>query len=95
MTLRIIVECYAVSFILTITYAEFREMALYAECNYTQCHYSECRFAECRGALGNRVLQVLTKKGFYSHDLNGNSIFALAVWVLQQQVALILMEVDP
>jgi hypothetical protein len=44
-TLSIIVECCcAVSFIMTIVYADCRKLTLNAE-----CHYAECRYAECRG----------------------------------------------
>jgi hypothetical protein len=49
----------------------------YAQCHYAECHYSECHFAECCGALGNWVLQVLTKKGFYCYDLNGQQYICL------------------
>ncbi len=41
---------------LTVTYAECRTYALYADCRYadcryTDCCYADCSYAECRGAL--------------------------------------------
>jgi hypothetical protein len=35
----------------SVAYAEFRKLALYAECRHAECHYAECHYAECRGAL--------------------------------------------
>jgi hypothetical protein len=43
--------CYAVTFMLTVTYGECHNLALYVE-----CHYVECHFAECRGAVTATVL---------------------------------------
>jgi hypothetical protein len=36
---------------LTVTYAECRNWAHYAECRYAECHYAECRYAECRSVI--------------------------------------------
>ncbi len=36
---------------LSIIYAECRNLAHYAECHYAKCRYTECRYVECRGAL--------------------------------------------
>ncbi len=33
---------------MTVTYAECRAKAPYAECRYAECHYAECHYAECR-----------------------------------------------
>ncbi len=35
---------------LSVIYAECRNLPLYAECRYTECRYTECRYAACRGA---------------------------------------------
>jgi hypothetical protein len=44
-----IVECcYAVSFMLTVAYAEFRIFALYAECHNAECRHTGCRYAKFR-----------------------------------------------
>jgi hypothetical protein len=37
--------CYALSFMLTVLYAECHQLALCAECHYAECHYAECRGA--------------------------------------------------
>ncbi len=51
MTLSIMVECcYAMSFMKTVVYAEFRKLALYAECHYAEFHYAKCHYAECHYA---------------------------------------------
>ncbi len=42
--------CYAVSFVLTVVYAELRKLAFYAKCHYTECNYAECHYAECHYA---------------------------------------------
>jgi hypothetical protein len=39
-----------VPFMPCVVYAEFHELALYAESCYAECHYAECRYDECRGA---------------------------------------------
>jgi hypothetical protein len=48
MALSIMAECcYAVSFMLTVVYAECRKLALYAD----------CRYAECSGASNRNLLK--------------------------------------
>jgi hypothetical protein len=67
MTLSIMAERYAVSYMLSVTYKPFilsvvmvsvvmlsvvmLSVCRYAECHYAECRYTECRYAECRGAI--------------------------------------------
>ncbi len=52
MTFRTIVECcYAVSFMMTVVYAEIHILAHYAKCHYPECHYAECCYAGSRGTI--------------------------------------------
>jgi hypothetical protein len=45
------VECsYAVSLMLTVVYAKYCKLALYAEFHYAECHYTECSYAESHNA---------------------------------------------
>jgi hypothetical protein len=43
--------CYAVSFLLTVGFAECRKLSPYVECHKGECHYAECRFADFHGAV--------------------------------------------
>jgi hypothetical protein len=44
-------RCYAVSFMLTVAYAECHKLALYAECHCAEFRYAECRYSECCDAI--------------------------------------------
>jgi hypothetical protein len=60
MTLSIMVECsYAVSFMLTVVYAECRQLALYAECHYAKCRYAECHGADFMGRVTGATLALM------------------------------------
>jgi hypothetical protein len=44
-------RCYAVSFMLTVAYAECHKLALNAEWHCAEYHYSECCYTECCDAI--------------------------------------------
>ncbi len=64
-------HCYAVSFMLSFTYAECHLFTLYAECHYAECHYAECHYAECHYAecRGANRPPVQSYKTFFHHKL--------------------------
>ena len=46
---------YAVSFMLSVIYAERHKQAIYAECRYAECRYAECRSAVKAATFKNLI----------------------------------------
>jgi hypothetical protein len=63
---------YAVSFMLTVVYADCHKLALsechyaehhYAERHYAECHYAECHYAVCLGPICGTKIYILAALG--------------------------------